>query len=264
MIYTRTCTVKNRAELIRFSQRLFSVLPQALMHCAGQSFDIAISGDTQSAKSLVPLAGLHGLSDEHEIEDLLAQRVRHGEVEAENPYSINRFLKENAVRIFHTGGAGLPVGFTHTPCGRPRDGVVFGEEKLAALKAQMPGGGVNILTFSALPWGVARQARFFPSVPLRLDIRKTVADMYRDADRTAVDWPVALRMAFDRYARPSRDLCGAWTAAAKADPGHDISLPRRIVVMIDDANPVGAALLQDTGFAAFWNGVRRPARRPAL
>lgn len=260
MIHTRTATVKNRAELIRFSQRLFSALPRDMLCRAGATCDIAISGDTQSAKSLVPLSGLHGLSDGHDIDDLLAQRVRHGEVEAENPYSINRFLTENATRNFAIGGANVPVGFAHTPCGDPKDGEVFGAAKLAGLHGQMPQGGLNILTFSALPWNVARQGRFFPSVALRVDIRKTVAQMYRHAHVNAVDWPLALRMTFDKYARPATHLTGEWTAAAKADPGHDIPMPRRIVLMIDDAHPMGAALLKDTGFAALWNGVRRPVR----
>ncbi len=260
MIHQRTYVAQNRAELIRFSQSLFDAVPADFFQRQGQSFDLLMTGDTQSAKSLVPLAGLYSLSDHHDIDDLLAQRVKHGEVEAESPYSIDRFLVQGTHKTIRMAGRDVRVGFDHAVCLDFSKQEVQGEKELRALQSAVPEGGLNILTFGAVPWRATRRHEKFPAVPLAIDVRKTNADIRRMATRGTMDLSLRLSTIFDQYCRPRSRLSGEWAKAAQRDAGHDIPLPRSIVIEINDATPLGAALLQSERFTKFWNQCRRPPK----
>ena len=257
MLHRRTYVTENRAELIRFSESLFQAIPQNLLHVENTPFEMMLTGDTQSAKSLVPLGGLYALSDVQAIDDLLRQIPGRVGFDTESPYSINNYLKQGESVNIPMNGRNVAVAFEHDAYLEWLKKQDYGQEKFNLLREKMQQGGLSLLTYTTITRLRSRMHFLFPKTPRRIDVRKTVKQMTRNPNDHRFDKRLQFGACLEKYLRPYQRLSGAWKEVAQNDPSHDVDLPRSIVLYVDDKTELGSKLIKSKKFLAFWNNTQK-------
>lgn len=251
-MHRRTYHPKTRAEIIRFSEGLFQALPQEMFHDEGNPFEILITGDTASAKSLVPLAGLYGLSDTEDIADLLAQDTTSVTITQTSPFSIDTYLNRNGLpKQLQINGKTVPTCFGH-------DTQANGDTELWMLglgnKAKH---GIHIVTIASVARSESRKLRNYPAVPLFIDIRRTMLKSPIDKEAIGMEKALHRATAFEKRFRPGQRLAGDWAAVAENDPSNDVNLERSVVIYVNENTRHGKCMLASPQFQKFWNQTDR-------
>lgn len=249
----RTYHSKTRADFIRFSEALFQAIPEDLFHDVGKPFEMIITGDVRSAKTLVPLTGIHALSDIHNVEDLLGQKVEGVNITQTSPLAFDQYVPRNGrPTMFSMNGQNVPVSFGH--CSRDNGGTDLWMLKLGNEHKH----GIHIVTLASIPRKDSRKTNSYPSVPLILDVRRTYQKQPKDHDLIGLEPVLERAVKFERQFLPFQRLSGEWEKVAKVGASSDIGLERSVVLYVNGKNRHGQELLKSEQFLKFWNSTITP------